>query len=213
MTAESTQERRDRNGTSGDRDDAGEISRLLRAVEREEEGAFDALVELVYDDLLEIARRHLRREAPGHTLDTAAVLHEAYLRLASSVEGPWEDRTHFFATASRVMRHLLVDHARKRRAKKRGDEAVQVSLREELADAPGPSPIDLLALHEALEGLEEKNGRMARVVECRFFGGLTVRETAEALGMSVRSVERDWTRARAHLYLALSPDEESSTIP
>ena len=185
----------------------GQVSRLLRAVDRQEEGAFDALVEAVYDDLLEIARRHMRREAPGHTLDTAAVLHEAYVRLASSAEGPWEDRTHFFATASRVMRHLLVDHARKRRAKKRGDEAAQISLREELADGTGPSRIDLLALHEALEQLEAKNERMARVVECRFFGGLTVRETADALGTSVRSVERDWTRARAHLYLALYPDE------
>ena len=186
---------------------AGHVSRLLRAVDQEEEGAFDALVEAVYDDLLEIARRHMKREAAGHTLDTAAVLHEAYLRLASSAEGPWEDRTHFFATASRVMRHLLVDHARKRRAKKRGDEAARVSLREELADGTGTSQIDLLALHEALETLEARNERMARVVECRFFGGLTVQETAQALDTSVRSVERDWTRARAHLYLALFPEE------
>lgn len=187
----------------------GEVSQLLRAVEREDNGAFDALVELVYEDLLAIARRHMRREAPGHTLDTAAVLHEAYLRLASSAEGPWEDRTHFFATASRVMRHLLVDHARKRRAKKRGDEGVQVSLGEEAAESQSVSPIDLLALHEALERLEARNERMARVVECRYFGGLTVQETAEALGISVRSVERDWTRARAHLYVELFPEEEA----
>jgi RNA polymerase sigma factor (TIGR02999 family) len=158
----------------------------------------------VYEDLRLIARRHLRRLKPGHTLNTTAVVHEAYLKIAGSPDSRWNDRGHFFALASTAMRQLLLDHARRRRADKRGGGAVQVTLEDDMAVANSPVIPDVLALDAALRALGEHDPVLERIVECRFFAGLTVEETAAALGRSTRSVERDWARARAYLAQALS---------
>ena len=169
----------------------------------------DRLFALAYEDLRAIAQRQLRREGEGHTLSTTALVHEAWLDLAARGAGAWRDRVHFFALASRAMRHILVDHARGRGAGKRGGGSIRVPLDEEIAaggdadaDADARS-VDLLALDEALAELARRDERMGRIVECRFFGGMSVAETAEALDTSVRTVEREWTRAKAHLYRLL----------
>jgi RNA polymerase sigma factor (TIGR02999 family) len=158
----------------------------------------------LYDDLRLIARRHLRRLKPGHTLNTTAVVHEAYLKIAGSPDSRWNDRGHFFALASTAMRQLLLDYARRRRADKRGGGAVKVTLEDGMAVANAGVTPDVLALDAALRALCEFDPMLEKVVECRFFAGLTTEETAVALGRSTRSVERDWTRARAYLFQALS---------
>lgn len=156
----------------------------------------------VYDDLRRIARNHLRRHRAGMTLDTTAVVHEAYLKLLAA-NGAWNDRGHFFALASTAMRHLLVDHARRKHADKRGGGAVHVTLSEAVASSAAP-PLDVLSLDAALKDLATLDPMLERVVECRFFAGLSVEETAAALGRSTRSVERDWARARAYLFDSLA---------
>lgn len=158
----------------------------------------------VYDDLRRIARNHLRRHKAGMTLDTTAVVHEAYLKLVGG-NGAWNDRAHFFALASTAMRQLLVDHARRRHADKRGGGAIHVTL-SEAADSSAAPPLDVLSLDAALKDLADLDPMLERVVECRFFAGLSVEETAEALGRSTRSVERDWARARAYLFDSLAED-------
>jgi len=174
-----------------------DVTLLLQRVEDGDERAFDDLIPLIYEDLRHIAERRLRDEAEGHTLTTTAVVHEAYVRLAQQ-DGGWDGRSHFFAVASRVMRHILIDHARARATDKRGGDAVRITLHDGAA-AADPPELDLLALDEALSLLAERNERLARVVECRFFGGLTMEETAEALDISLRTATRDWRRARAYL--------------
>ena len=159
---------------------------------------------LVYDDLRRIAHRRLQSERTDHTLDTTAVVHEAYLALVEQATATWNDRAHFFAVAARVIRHVLIDHARRRGAQKRGGGEVRVPLQEDLVSIQTAPNIDLVALDAALAELGERDPRLERVVECRFFGGMTVQETAAALDTSVRTVERDWTRARAYLYQALT---------
>lgn len=161
-----------------------------------------ALMPQVYDELMRIARRHLRRHRPGMTLNTTAVVHEAYLKLADG-RGAWGDRGHFLALASRAMRQLIVDHARRRTAAKRGDGAIHLTL-SDAADMAA-APLDTLAIEQALQGLATLDPMLERVVECRFYAGLNVDETALALGRSTRSVERDWARARAYLFQALQP--------
>lgn len=183
--------------------EASEVTRLLEACDAGDERAFERLIPLVYDDLRGIAHRRLRTERGEHTLDTTAVVHEAYLRLAENPATGWQNRGHFFAVCARVVRHVLVDHARRRGARKRGGDVVRVPLREELVGR-SRRLIDVLALEDALRALERHDSRLVRVVECRFFGGLTVEETAEALSSSRRTVERDWTRAKAYLYRALA---------
>jgi RNA polymerase sigma factor (TIGR02999 family) len=158
----------------------------------------------LYDDLRLIARRHLRRLKPGHTLNTTAVVHEAYLKIAVGNDSRWNDRGHFFALASTAMRQLLIDHARRRQADKRGGGAVQVTLEDGMAVASAGATPDVLALDAALRALAEHDPALEKIVECRFFAGLTVEETAAALGRSTRSVERDWARARAYLFRELS---------
>jgi RNA polymerase sigma factor (TIGR02999 family) len=153
---------------------------------------------LIYDELRRIARRHLRSEAAGHTLDTTALVHESYINLADIEPESVRDRGHFFAIASRVMRNILVDHARARRSAKRGGAQIRVTLTPELAAEPGVE-LDLIALHLALERLAERDPRLERVVECKVFGGMTTKETADALGMAVRTVEKDWTLAKSFL--------------
>jgi RNA polymerase sigma factor (TIGR02999 family) len=183
-------------------DDITTILARCRAGDRD---AFDRLIPLVYEDLRRIAHRRLQAERTDHTLDTTALVHEAYLELAD--EGPvsWKDRVHFFAAAARVIRNVLVDYARQRNALKRGGQAIRVPLGPDVAgDGEKATAIDLAALDLALTELGRLDPGLERLVECRYFAGMTVRETAVALGSSERSVARDWNRAKAHLLLALS---------
>lgn len=190
-------------GATGDK---GRVTRLLTSCSAGDDEAFDRLIPLVYTDLRSIAHRRLRSERDGHTLDTTDVVHEAYLRLANEATATWRDRAHFFAVASRVIRHVLVDYARRRDAKKRGGEQIRVPLDDNLA-GDEPRFVDLITLDKALTELARRDERMAKIVECRFFGGMTMEETGEAVGVPLRTAERSWSRARAHLYAMLSPEE------
>jgi len=177
------------------------ITDVLREL-RSEDADFDDLVPVVYDELRDLARSHLRRLRPGQTLNTTALVHEAYLKLSSS-DPRWESRRHFFATASKVMRHLLVDVARRQGAAKRGGDLERVDLREG-DDAVVHEAETILAIESALCELGDHLPRLARVVECRFFGGLTEEETSEVLGVTSRTVRRDWIKARAWLHQRLA---------
>lgn len=179
-----------------------EITTLAKRWSTGDPAARDRLIELTYPKLRQIARRHLGSNGHDPTLDTTALVHEAYLHFGSDQEGPWPSRAHFFAFCSQVMRRVLIDYARRRQAEKRGGSRVRVPLRDDLS-AVDAQIADVLEIEEALEFLAAKNERMARIVECRFFGGLSIEETAEALGSSARTVSREWTRARAYLLHAL----------
>lgn len=170
----------------------------------EEVQSLDTLVPLVYDELRQIAHRHLRRRDSGDdaTLATTALVNEVYLKLADQSGGRWVDRAHFLALASVAMRHILIDRARARLASKRGGERARVTLDEE-AMAYDRSPAALLEIEDALTALAATDERLARVVECRFFGGLSEMETAQALGVTTRTVQRDWQKARVLLRRAL----------
>jgi len=189
--------------------DADELPRLVQRWSGGDTTAFDRLVSLLYDDLRQIAHSHLQRERPGHTLSTTALVHDVYVQLAERTGPVWQGRAQFFALVSRVMRNVLVDYARRRNAGKRGGGDVHVELREGAATTEGRS-FDLLALDQALDHLTARDERLGHVVECRFFGGMAEAEIAEALGVSARTVERDWKRARAYLHSMLtalpSPD-------
>lgn len=180
----------------------GEITRLARRWSEGDDEAFDRLVELVYDDLRRIAHHHLDAGARGGTVDTTALVHEAYLKLARVEGGVWDGRAQFMAFCSKAMRRILIDYARRRSAVKRGGPLVRVPLRDD--DAVVEAEVTrMLSIDEALQGLEQHDARMGRIVECRFFGGMTVADTAEAVGASTRTVEREWARARAYLHEAL----------
>lgn len=174
----------------------GELFRLWRSGDEE---ALHRLLPLVYEELRRVARRHLRGERPGHTLQTTALIHEAYLRLIDQGAAEARDHSHFVALTSHLMRQILVDHARARLAKKR-DGGCRVTLAEDLAVAAQPGEIDVLAVDEALNRLAGLDAQQARVVELRYFGGLSIRETSEALGVSEATVKRDWATARAWLH-------------
>jgi RNA polymerase sigma factor (TIGR02999 family) len=182
-----------------------EVSRLLRAWSLGEQAAFDQLMPLVYEELRRMARRLMRRQRSGHTLETTALIHEAYLRLVDQSEVRWQNRAHFFGVAAKAMRHILVDHARTRQAAKRGGRMQQVTLHETAA-AVIERPLDLLALDDALQGLAVIDKRKSQVVELKYFGGLTVHEIAEVLRVSAETVARDWRLARAWLLRELSKD-------
>ena len=168
--------------------------------------ALDQLLPLLYDELRRIARQRLRAERTGHTLQTAALVHEAYLRLVDQQGATIQNRAHFLAIAAQLMRQILVDHARRRRAGKRGGGMAMTIALDEGSIPVGPPDIDLLALHESLEKLAAIDPRQSRVVEMRFFAGLDVEEIAEALGVSPATVRRDWAMARAWLYRRLSSE-------
>lgn len=183
-----------------------QLTATLEAAVAGDSDALNRLVPLIYDDLHEIAHYHLRAERPSHTLNTTAIVHEAYVRLAGISSPSWRDRAHFLAISSRVIRHILIDYERRRMAEKRGGDMVRVPLNEDLAeDDSDAGSVEFLALDAALCELARHDPRLEQVVECRFFGGLTGRETAEVLGISSRTVERDWVRARAYLRRALRP--------
>ncbi len=179
--------------------EAKEITRLLVAAGEGDPGAMDEVFASVYPRLRQLARSR-RRDWKGHpTLNTTALIHEAYLKVASSQGAEYADRGHFFAVAARAMRQVLINYAERKRTAKRGGGGAQVTLREH--DLVSDDAVDeVLALDQALRGLERLSDRQARVVECLFFAGLSVAETAEALGTSPATVKRDWTAARAWLY-------------
>jgi RNA polymerase sigma factor (TIGR02999 family) len=183
--------------------DPGRLSVILAAVREGRAGAGDRLYEHVYAELHRIAQREMRREHRRPTLlQTTGLVNEAWMRMAGNRPEDWKDRRYFFAAAAQAMRRILVDSARKRRAQRRGGDADRITLR---SDVAGASPsYDVLALHEALEGLATIRQRAARVVELRFFGGLTVSETAESLEISPRSVDSDWNFARRWLERAMT---------
>ena len=185
----------------------GEVTRLLANVRRGDDRAYDQLFALVYQELRRIASRQLRREAPGRTLYTTALVHEAYLKLAHDGEIAAEERGHFMGIAARAMRQILVDHARTRKAHKRGGGQRHTSLTNH---EPGVnvSYEELLALDSALDRLGTVDPRLRKVVEHRYFAGLSGKETAEALGVTERTVERDWAKARAWLYRDLYAEGE-----
>lgn len=178
-----------------------EIEELLAAVRRSDDGAIDRLIEAVYPELKRLAHFQLARERPDHTLSTTVIVHEAYLRMAAG-SARWVDRRHFLRAAATVMRHLLVDHARQRDAGKRGGGLVPIALGED-AHATDDDGAAVIALDGALRGMAELDPRLEQIVECRCFAGLSVNDTADALGMSVRTVEREWRRAKGYLLRAM----------
>jgi len=185
------------------------ITALLQAHAAGDAQALDQLLPRVYDELRRIARQRLRHELPDHTLAPTELVHEAWLKLVPVDRVDWRNRAHFYAIASRAMRNVLIDHAVRRRAQKRGGGAQVLSLEEQDLRTER-SLDDLVAVGEALARLEEIEPRHARVVECRVFGGLTLDETAEALGISAATVSRDWAFARAWLHRELSPPPAAS---
>jgi len=180
-----------------------EVSRLLQHWRDGDRTALDALLPLVYKELRRQARFQLRQERPNHTLQSAALVNEAYLRLVGLNAPKWESRTHFFAIAAQLMRQILVDYARRHRAAKRGADVRRVSVSDAAATAK-TAGFDVLALDEALQSLANIDPRQSRVVELRFFAGLSLDEIAKALDVGPATVQRDWTAARAWLYREMS---------
>ena len=176
-----------------------DVTILLQAWSEGDESAPEKLAPLIYEELRRLARRSMRRENPGHTLETGALLNEAYLRLADWKNARWTNRAHFYGVAAQIMRRVLVDHARSRDYQKRGGGVRHVSLDEAVVMSPETSP-DLIALDEALKRLAEIDPRKSKVVELRFFGGLSVEETAAVLEVSPFTVIRDWNFAKSWLH-------------
>ena len=186
----------------------GDITELLIAHGGGAKGALSKLVPLVYNDLRRIARGQMRGQGRGASLDTGALVHEAYVKLVDQQKAGWNDRRHFFAVAAMAMRQIVVDHARRRSRQKRGGGEAAVTLDDPM-DPAGRSLEDVLALDQALERLSEIDQRLVRVVECRYFAGLSEQETAEALDVSVRTVQREWFKARAWLRSQLETGRQS----
>lgn len=181
------------------------VTQLLIGWSKGDKEALDKLVPLVYDELRRQAARYLRRERVGHTLQTTALIHEAYLRLIDQKNVHWQNRAHFFGIAAQLMRRILVDHARTKKRAKRGGSDVRVSLSEATLQTQAQD-LDIVALDEALERLAEIDEQQSRIVELRFFSGLTVEETAEVLSISTATVKRDWSMAKAWLHREVSGD-------
>lgn len=183
-----------------------EVTQLLVAWGHGDQNALDQLMPLVYSELHRLAHRYIRKERPGHTLQTSALLNEAFMRLVDQKDVTWKSRAHFFAIAAQMMRRILVDYARSRRYAKRGGDAQQVTFDEELAVSRQRSA-DILGLHDALNELATIDERKSKIVELKFFGGLTTEETAEVLGVSPGTVMRDWSLSKAWLRLAMSKSD------
>jgi RNA polymerase sigma factor (TIGR02999 family) len=175
-----------------------DVTQLLVECREGNRDALDKLMPVVYSELQALARRYLARERPGHTLQATALVHEAYLKLVDQRRVQWQNRAHFFGVAAQMMRRLLIDHARRQKRAKRGSAGTRITLVEGLA-ASEPIDIDAIALDDALTALERLDPRKGRLVELRFFGGLTVEETAEVMGTSAGTVKRDWQFAKVWL--------------
>lgn len=183
-----------------------QATQLVQQLESGDPAAADQLMPLVYTELRGLAAAFMRREGRGHTLQPTAMVHEAFMRMVDQTRVEWKGRAHFVAVAAQTMRRILVDHARAKKAAKRGGGRVRVTLQADLAISPEREE-DVLALNEALEKLQLVDERQARIVELRFFGGLSVKEVAEVLDVSTRTVENDWTMVRAWLRRELSSEE------
>ena len=179
-----------------------EITQWLVAWSHGDRAALEKLMPLVYSELHRMAKRYMARESPGHMLQTTALIHEAYLRLADQPEARWQNRAHFFGVAAQIMRHILVDYARARHRMKQGGDVEHISLDEAAVVSPEPAA-ELVALDDALRALAETDERKSRVVELKYFGGLSIDEMAEVLNVSPGTVMRDWSLAKAWLYRAL----------
>lgn len=182
---------------------SGITEKLRDLSDNQGEGSADVLLKLVYDELRRQAHRYLQKERRGHTLQTTALVHEAYLRLIKQKSVEWESRAHFFGIAATIMRRILIDYAKTRHRVRRGGASEDLALENALAVAVSDTNFDLLELDEALEKLAEKEAHLAKVVELRFFSGLNVVETAEVLGVSESTVKRDWAMAKAWLHREL----------
>ncbi len=192
-------------------DRSGDISGLIAAWGNGDEQALGRLMDVLYPEMRRIARQHLGRRPAGHTLESAALANEAYLKFLRAGGIRCENRTHFLALSSQIIRRILVDHARSRGYAKRGGNAVRVPLDDVLA-AARTRGIEMLALDDALESLSKVDGRKGRVVELRYFGGLSVEETAEVVGVSPETVKRDWKMAKAWLFAAMTGEQDHRTL-
>lgn len=181
---------------------SNQVTELLVRWRRGDRTALDLLLPLVYSELRRIANRYLQDERPDHTLQSTALVHEAYLRLAQQDLPQWQNRAHFFAVAAQLMRQILVDYARSHRASKRGGHVYKLAL-DEAEEEPRALDVDIVALDDALKSLAEMDSQQSRVVELKFFGGLSIDDTAEVLGISASTVKRDWITARAWLHREL----------
>ena len=182
--------------------DTRQVTDLLLEIRGGDPQAMDRLFPLVYEELRRMAHAQLRHERPGHTLGTTGLVHETYVRLVDQTRVEWRDRGHFFVAAAWAMRRILVDYARRNRAARRGGGSVRLTLNEDLPAAERGEM--LLALDEALDRLAALDSRLSQVVECRYFVGLTEQETADALGVTRRTIQRDWAKARGWLYLEMN---------
>jgi len=187
------------------------VTRLLQAWRDGDDGALDALVPLVEAELRRLARAYMARERKDHTLQTTALVNEAFIRLVGARTVPWQDRAHFIGISARLMRRVLVDHARARGYRKRGGGAVTVPLDEAMAVVPAPD-VDVVALDRAIDGLSAVDARKSRVVELRYFGGLTVDETAEVLQVSTDTVKRDWRIAKLWLLREMTGKRSATAV-
>lgn len=187
-------------------DEQLDITRLLIEWNGGDREALEKLVPVVYNELHKIARRHLRGESPGRTLQTTALVHEAYLKLIDQTRINWQNRAQFFGVAAQIMRRILVDHARKRGRHKRGGEMIKISLDEGRIDVSDERAAELVALDEALKKLAEEDPQKAKLVELRYFGGLSIEETAEVLGVGTATVIRHWRVVKAWLYKEIVPE-------
>ena len=177
-----------------------EVTRLLVQLTDGDRAAMDELLPLIYDELRRLASNYLRRERQGHTLQPTALVHEAYMRMVDQTQVRWQNRAHFFGVAAQMMRRILVDHARGHAAEKRGGEFQKLSLDENIDTPGGERDLNLVSLDDALNRLSELDPQKSKIVELRFFGGLSVEETAEVLGVSAPTVKRQWRMAKAWLY-------------
>jgi len=181
---------------------SNQVTELLVRWRGGEKAALDSLMPLVYSELRRIAQHYLNNERPDHTLQSTALVHEAYVRLTGQALPQWQNRAHFFAVAAQLMRQILVDYARSHRASKRGGNVYKMAL-DEAEEQPQVFDVDIIALDDALKSLADMDSQQSKVVELKFFGGLSIEDTADVLGVSPSTVKRDWVTARAWLYREL----------